>query len=223
MRRNSYALLLGMLGILTACGDKGQPAQGPAGGAPATSGSAKFDENRLAELQGRTVQGFDARPGPLTLDRTVLHLEETAAPAGRGLARVMLVFEPCNAFSCPPLDGNAWKGKEAEFVAGLGAPGHRANPELVWDHGSLDLGGGRSGVFTYVCSFVQSADGKSRERLLTYKLRFHDGANSITLDINPTSAIDATSTEQLAALLPKEAGAELARSIFQVFGDAYGS
>lgn len=207
---------------LGGCGGDSDKPSTTGGGEPAASDRPKFDETKMTELQKTKVQGFSSKAGMSSAMRTVVTYADAEEPTDRGAVRAMVVLEPCNAMTCGKLDPDYWKGREDEFVAALGSRLHRENEDLHWSYGSIDLGDGRKGIYTYVRSYAVSEDGRSKERLLTYKVIYNDGANAITIDLNPENRRDAKSQEDLEALMSEEDGRRVAQEIFAAFAGSFG-
>lgn len=210
--------------LATGCGGD---ATGSSGGGSGDDGAdagpkpSAFGKEKLQELADREIPGWTKHP-PMVKDTYVQFSVKRETKTEKGLTYNVLVriaacpdIELC--FSLDPENrmNKMWGKQSREMVAKQAQDG-------IVEYGAMPLQDGRKALGLYTCAFQVSDDGKSRSSNLGLQLRYHDGGNAIRMMISASGPKDVANSQELSALMTKDAALAAAREIFAVYADDFG-
>lgn len=219
IRRLSAVALAGAL-LLAGCGDDDSSSDSGAGtgtGADATtttaaaSGSADgsaWDRAALERVAGTEVEGLTAgEPNVTDSQATVTH----AGTVDGVEVEAVVTLTPCDPFLCRDLSADL-TAEEVDNVKSVLSRIHLDNPDLVFEHGNVDVSGDTA-FFTYARSFVD--DDGSRAWVNTYRILRHDGTNAVAVQVTPPlGGFGGPETaEELEASLPRDVAERVALDV----------
>lgn len=206
---------------LVSCGGGGEEtpptAAEPASASPSQSAS-KPSSAELLQAVSATVSGFtasDVRAIPIGATATYT---SNATTAGGANVAVLVQASACDPFICRRLDPATYQTAEAQRSLKSTLPSaHIENPALRWEFGTVELASGKTGLFTYALSYLETKDasgGTSRISANAYRAWFHDGRSLITLDVFSRGGLSARSTADLERNMSKAEAEAAAKSVF---------
>lgn len=213
------ALFLVAAFALVACGGGGSDDAGKGGKADgsAPAGAAPTSE-QLLQAVSATVPGFtssDIRAVPIGASATFASTATTASGAN---VLVLVQASACDPFICGKLDPAAYQSAEAQRSLKSALPtAHIENPELHWEFGAIELAPGKTGLFTYAVSYLESKDasgGTTRISANAYRAWFHDGRSLIAMDVFSRGGQSARSAADLQSNMSRSDAEAAAKTIF---------
>lgn len=210
-------LAAGATGV--ACGgDDDDPGEGPAVGDTATIVAERdpLSEDDLENLGTTEVPGYTrGEPRVNFGNLTVSYASDDPEAAGGSVT-----ITPCDPFICWDLRGQVSEEQEDNLLSLLPSI-HIENPDLIFEYGTVVLEDGKEGFFVYTRSYVE--EGTSKATSNSYRVFYHDGANHITLFVNPPGSLSAENAEALAAQMDQAGGEAVAKEIFAAFAPQFGT
>ena len=189
-----------------------------AGSESAGEAWTEADFERLIALE---VDGYTITSGNVSEfgNATVQYLEDT--PSTTVALAALVTFQACDPFVCSDLTAEL-DDQARENVRSLLPRIHIDNPDLVEEVGPTQIAG-RPALGIYFRSYVAQDDGQATA--LSYRAITHDGANLITVLVNPDFASAgglADSAEELAARMSSADGAAVAEDVLAALAGELG-
>lgn len=213
---NTRAICLAIT-VVAACGtNKDEGAAGESGSAsptakPSTAKPPKIDEALATEIAKTQVPGFTSKGGEVRKSGMYAVYSAEEEPG----VQVVANLGACQL--CQKMDLALWK--KNENLKKMLSSKTASDPELVWEIDSVDLGGGKQGIYTYALAYEQSEDGKSRGGVNAYNLWFNDGTNQLWINTSCRGPFaDSVRDEaSLEATCPRDKQLAAAKQVFAAF------
>ena len=215
------AVFLALSVALASCGGTGS-GNGPGGSAtPAATASSQASKPTSEELLtgvSGAVAGFTSSDiRSLAAGATAL-FTSTATTAGGANVLVLVNVSACDPFICNKLNPADYQTAEAQRALKSTLPSaHIENPALRWEFGAVQLAPGKSGLFTYGLSYLETKDaagGTTRSSADAYRAWFHDERTVIVLEVFSRGGQAARSAADLERNMSRNAAVAAAKVVF---------
>lgn len=230
----SSIAVAGIVLFVAACGGGGDDAAGSADdtGAPTTEADLVDD----GADDAADVGADGTAPGPTVDELTSIAAsaevagfdadEPTTAALGDSVQRTYrgegleahVTLAPCDPFSCWDLGGPIGPDHEENLRSNL-APVHLANPDLVFEFGTVEAVPGFEPFFTYSFSFV--AEDGSKAATNSYRLLHHDDVTLFTVQVSPEMGFLPDTADEYLAEMDESTGAALAADVLAAYAGAF--
>ncbi len=214
---------------LTACGGNGDTANSDATPTSRGSGSeARSAAPTAAELEAFTqteVTGYARSDSRVVSGSGSVLYTSSEKTAGGANVLVNVRLGACDPFLCGTLNPRDYASAEARRNLQSALPSaHIENPELVWEFGPVELSSGRTGLFTYALSYVETKDasgGVSRASANSFRAWYHNGGLHIMLEVFSRGGDSARSAADLTRLMSRAEAEEAAKHVFAAFAPLF--
>lgn len=217
-------MTMGIVLALVACskqtdkagGDKAGSDHAKVGGGAATKAS-KIEEGKAIELAKTPIDGFDLETYPPSQYRKAnASMKYTTKTEPK--VDVVVDLGPCEM--CQKMDLAVWQANPN--LKQMLSSGTLSNPKHVWKVEAVELGG-KQAMSTYVLSYTESADGKSRGSANAYNIWFNDGVNQLHMQTGCSYPLAESVRDEasLEATCPRDAQLAAAQRVAAAFASVF--
>lgn len=214
----ALALSLGF----ASCGGGGDDAEEPGASTNATTASstsrpAPAAQELLAAVSG-AVPGFTSSDIRGSAAGATAMFTSSATTAGGANVLVLVNVSACDPFVCGKLNPADYQSAESQRALKSTLPtAHIENPDLHWEFGAVQLAPGKSGLFTYALSYVETKDaagGTTRISADAYRAWFHDERTVIAMEVFSRGGQAARSAAELERNMSRNDAEAAAKAVF---------
>jgi hypothetical protein len=163
------------------------------------------------------IPGYATEEGGTTLLGVAAVYRAEKPTAGGAQLYVRANFAPCDDFVCASLDPKDYQSAEAQDNMKSVLPAaHKANPDLLWEFGTVKLSNDATGLYYYALSYLEQTTGAgvSRSSANSYRAWYHNGSVYLTLEVFARGTDGPLSRADVEKSMTKAEAEAAARAVF---------